>query len=187
MNFGGILWWVWGRFLFRKALRFTSRGNYRKALLICEGLMRWFPHAPRVHVQLGFLYNEFNLPEISIFHSKKAICFLKKEWFEPWMNLGIGFIHAKFPIGAIGAFDKAEQLKDQVGMVQYGKLLLFRAEARRDIMRLYGLNDECMSKALDDLTRGEHIFRECDSENETAKFWFKQVPERRHELETMVR
>ena len=189
MNFSEILWWVWGRYLFKKVLRFTRRGNYRRALLICEGLMRWFPHAPRIHCQLGFLYDEMGVPDLSAFHSKKAICLLRKndKWFAPYMNLGIGFIHLNSPEAAISVFDMAESLKDKVGMVEYGKLLLFRAEARRDIMRAHGMKNEMYNDALMDLAQGEHVFRECDSENETAKFWLKQVLERRRELEAMVK
>ena len=151
--------------------------------------MRWFPHAPSVHCQLGFLYDAIGVSDLSVFHSEKAICLLRKndKWFAPYMNLGIGFIHLNIPKAAVSAFDMAESLKDKAGMVEYGKLLIFRAEARRDIIRKYGMNDEIYNNALTDLAQGEHVFRACNLKNETAKFWLKQVPERRRELEAMAK
>ena len=170
-----------------KRIKHCMTLDLSKAVGIAENALRILPSSPSLHNQLGFLYLEAGMEEVSLFHSKKAMILLgkKNERFEPWMNTGVAYIHIAWPQIAIQCFDKAEKLRDQVNMVEYGKLLIFRAEARRDVIKRRLTNNpaEQISFALQDLNAGEYMLMECD--NDTANFWIKQIPGRRKDIESL--
>lgn len=180
----------WHRFslrrIFTKRIRkLADSGHYKKALRLCERLLTLYPNSPKVHCELGFLYLCLGMPDVSLFHSHKAISLFEGDDFGPIMNGAIAHIHLQRPLLAVQYFNRAEELKDQVPMVEYGKLLMFRAEARRDIVKR-GLTNkpvEQISFAMQDLNAGEYVFMECD--NDTADFWIKQILGRRKDIESL--
>ena len=172
-----------------KRIKRYMTSDLSKAVGIAENALRILPSSPSLHNQLGFLYLEAGIDDVSLFHSKKAIILLgkKNERFESWMNTGVAYIHLAWPQIAIQCFDRAEELRDQVvDMVEYGKLLIFRAEARRDAIKRGLTNNpaEQISFAMQDLKAGEHVFMECD--NDITDFWIKQIPGRRKDIESLI-
>lgn len=157
--------------------RLVNEGYYKGALWECEKLMTFLPNFPSVHNELSYLYMGLGMADISLFHAKKAICLCSQKQFTPFMNLGVAYIHLNSPLNATYALNKAEDLRYQVHEIEYGKLLIFRAEAR--------CNFEANKQfALEDLEKGKYIFEKWSNDN-TAKFWLEQIPRRKAQIEKM--
>ena len=162
-----------------------SKGDFGEARQLFEEILALDKDIFDAHFLLAYILD--SVPpyehEEAVKHLREAIR-LQPEHVQAHFNLAVALVHAKKPLEAIEHFDKVEWKFDprssSEAAVNFGKVRLFRAEARADT------GDPAQKHlALKDLEMGGLALKATN--NAAAKHWFDQLEKRREDINAKLK
>jgi len=166
------------------ALFRLSKGNVGEARALFEEITALDPRNFEAHFHLGYILD--NVPpydhQRAVEHLRAAIQ-IRPEEVAAHFNLAVALIHVGQPLEAIKHFDliewKIDFRRNSDAAVTWGKLRLFRAEARANTK-----DPKQRQAALDDLEQGKRMLAAVN--NATARHWLGEIEDRKSYIDKQL-